>query len=177
LPNGFRVYDSAYPHFITCSIVYWIPVFRREDYFLLLADSLRYCIERKGLRVHGYVIMPDHFHALSSVESGLLPDVVRDLKKHTSKAIAGKLEEEGRTLWLNAMRRAAGASGGVSVWNPDYHPEQVHTRAFFEQKLRYMHENPVRAGFVNDPSEWRYSSAAAYYRDGESLVPITGIEW
>jgi len=102
---------------------------------------------------------------------------MRDLKKHTAKAIAEKLESDGRLTWLNAMRRTAGHEGGVRVWDEAFHPEKVHTESFFRGKLEYMHQNPVRAGYVADPCDWRYSSAAAYYRDEESIVPITGIEW
>lgn len=177
MPQRFKVYDSAYPHFITSTIIHWIPVFRRDDYFRVLVDSLKYCCERKGLRVHGYVIMADHFHAVCSVEDGRLQDVIRDLKKHTSKQFAGMLQADGRSAWLVAMRRAAGEFGGIRVWDEAYHPEQVHTKAFFEQKLRYMHENPVRAGFVVDPCAWKYSSAGWYYLESESVVPVTPIEW
>ena len=177
MPQHFKVYDSAYPYFVTSAIIHWIPVFRRDDYFQVITESLGYCVDHKGFRVHGYVIMPNHFHAICSVAGGSLQDVMRDLKKHTSKLIAAKLEENGRTLWLNAMRRAAGDSGGVRVWDEAYHPEEVRTRPFFEQKIRYMHDNPVRAGFVTDPCEWKYSSAAAWYRDQQSIVPVTPVEW
>ena len=177
LPQHFRVYDGAYPHFVTSTVVHWIPVFCRDDYFRVLVDSLRYCVEHKGLLVHGYVVMPNHFHAVLSQTEGRVSDVMRDMKKHTAKAIAAKLETDGRLTWLNAMRRAAGREGGVRVWDEAFHPEQVHSEPFFRGKLEYMHKNPVRAGYVVDPCEWRYSSAAAYYRDEEPIVPITGIEW
>lgn len=177
MPQRFRVHDGFYPHFVTSTIVYWIPIFCRDDYFRLLIESLRYCVEHKGLVVHGYVVMPNHFHAILSQLEGRLSDVMRDLKKHTAKAIAAKLEADGRLTWLSAMRRAAGHEGGVRVWDEAFHPEQVEKKAFCEQKLAYMHNNPVRAGFVADPCEWTYSSAALYYRGEESAVPVTGIEW
>lgn len=58
-----------------------------------------------------------------------------------------------------------------------FHPEHAHSEAVFRQKLDRMHNNPVRAGYVTDPSAWVYSSAAAYLRSEESAVPIAGIEW
>ena len=153
MPQRYKVYDQAYPHFITSTIVHWIPVFCRDEYFRVLADSLKFCVLNKGLLVHAYVIMHNHFHAILSHPEGLLTDTIRDIKKHTSKQLAHLLERDGRTLWLTAMRRAAGASGGVRVWDDAYHPEQIHTRPFFEQKLSYLHDNPIRAGFVLDPCE------------------------
>lgn len=177
MPQHFKVYDGAYPHFVTSTIVFWIPVFCRDDYFRVLTDSLGHCVEHKGLVVHGYVVMPNHFHAVLSQSEGRLSDVIRDMKKHTAKAIAAKLEADGRITWLNAMRRAAGHEGGVRVWDEAFHPEQVYSEQFCRQKLDYMHNNPVRAGYVSDPSEWTYSSAGLYYRDDESAVPVAAIEW
>jgi len=66
MPQHYKVYDQAYPHFITSTIIHWIPVFCRDEYFRVLADSLKFCVSNKGLLVHAYVIMPNHFHAILS---------------------------------------------------------------------------------------------------------------
>ena len=177
LPQHYRVYNQAYPHFITSTIIYWIPVFCRDDYFRILADSLTYCSTNRGLRIHGYVIMANHFHAICSQVDAALSDVVRDMKKYTSRLISAKLEEDGRALWLAPMRKAGAATGGARVWDEAFHPEQIESKPFFEQKLTYLHDNPVRAGYVLDPCDWKYSSARFYYREETSLVPITPVEW
>ena len=127
--------------------------------------------------IHAYVLMPNHFHLICSHTEGRFSDVMRDMKKHTSKELAAKLEEDGRQVWLNAMRKAARPSGGVRVWDEAFHPEQIHSRPFFDQKLDYIHNNPVRAGFVDEPSHWRYSSAGLYYHEAESPVPVVPVEW
>lgn len=177
MPQHFRVFEGFRPHFITSAIVHWMSVFSREDYFRILADSLKYCSECKGLQIHGYVIMPTYFHALFSQLEGKLSDVIRDMKKHTSKEIARKLSEDGRELWLSAMERAAGNRDGITAWQEAFHPEQVHTESFFNQKLDYIHNNPVRAGYIDDPCDWKYSSAGFYHRETESVVPITPVLW
>ena len=69
LPQHYRVHDQAYPYFITSTIIYWIPVFCRDDYFRIVADSLTHCATNRGLRIHAYVIMPNHFHAICSHEN------------------------------------------------------------------------------------------------------------
>ena len=101
--------------------------------------------------------------------------VIGDMKKFTSKRVAAKLEEDGRLTWLSAMKRAAGGDG-VKVWDEGFHPEQIETEPFLRQKIEYMHNNPVKAGYVVDPSDWKYSSAGYYYRDEDSIVPITRID-
>lgn len=177
MPQHFRVYDGNYPHFVTCTITHWIGVFCRDDYFRVLVDSLNYCCMHKGLMVHGYVLMPSHFHMAASQADGDISGVMRDIKRYTSMEIARKLQVDGRASWFAAMRNAGKASGSVQVWTEAFHPEEVRTRKFFEQKLTYMHENPLRAGYVVDPSEWRYSSAGFYYREAESPVSVTPLEW
>lgn len=106
----------------------------------------------------------------------MLSSVIGDMKQFTSNQIAKKLKADGRMNWFAAMKRAAGKDGSVRVWDEAFHPEQIHSHAFLKQKTDYIHNNPVRAGYVNDPCEWRYSSAALYHRDGESIIPVTGIE-
>ena len=177
MPQRFKVQEGSYPHFITSSVVHWIPAFNRLDYFQILADSFIYCIEKKGLVVHANVFMPNHFHAICSQTDGRLSDAIRDLKRFTSRQVTEQLERDGRGIWLRAMQRAAGNRDGARLWDEAFHPEQICSEAFFKQKLDYLHDNPVRAGFVDDPSDWKHSSAGFYYRDQPSIIPITPIEW
>jgi REP element-mobilizing transposase RayT len=177
MPAGFKVYEQDAIHFITSTVIHWIPVFNREDYFQVLADSFRHCIESRGLQVHSYVFMPNHFHAICSQPEGNLSHVIGDMKRYTSRQITKMLETDARAIWLRAVRNAADSDAQAKVWNDAFHPEQVYSEAFFQQKCDYIHSNPVRAGFVDDPSAWKYSSAGFYYRDIESIIPITPIEW
>ena len=177
MPLRFKVHENAFPHFITTATVHWIPVFVRDDYFRVLADSLTYCAEHKGLAIHGYVLMPHHFHAICSQKEGKIVEVVRDLKGFTSRRLAPMLESDGKRSWIQAMRNAGATRAEIKIWQDHFHPEQVYSQEFFEQKLRYMHDNPVRAGFVVDPCAWKYSSAGLYYLNEASQIPITPIEW
>ncbi len=177
MSGGNKVHDGSHPHFITSTVTYWLPIFCREDYFHVLADSFRHCVREKGLVVHAYVLMPNHFHAIASQIDGRLSDVMRDLKGYTSRQLAKGLADDGRTVWLRALRRAGGDEVAVKLWQDDYHPEQVHSKEFCQQKLDYIHANPVRAGYVDDPCDWRYSSAGFYYRDSEPLIPVEPVDW
>ncbi|MEN6372891.1 MAG: transposase [Armatimonadota bacterium] len=177
LTNRFRVQEKNFPYFITSAVTYWLPVFSKEDYFRLLADGLQYCVEHKGLLVHAYVIMPNHFHIISSHQDGKLPSVITDLKGYTSRQIAAKLEEDGRTVWLRALKAAGKQEIKIKFWQDGYHPEQVYSEEFFMQKVNYIHNNPVRAGFVSDPWMWKYSSAGFYYKEEEPVIPISPLMW
>ena len=177
LPKHFRVHEGCYPHFITNVVPHWIPIFSGEDYFRILVDTLTFCAANKGLLIHGYVLMPNHYHLLCSQEDAKLSEVIRDMKGYTSRLIAPKLREDGRLDWLRALTRRLADGERISVWQEEFHPEQVYSQPFFEQKLNYIHDNPVRAGFVEKVEDWKYSSAGFYYSDKPSPIPMTPIQW
>ena len=177
MPTRFKVHCSAYPHFITSTTTYWLPIFSKDAYFDILVQSFRYCIENKGLVLHDYVFMPNHFHVICSMAAGDLADVIRDIKGFTSKQIAVLLKSDGRSKWLYALEWAGGDETDVKVWQDGFHPELIHSLAFYEQKRRYVYENPVRAGYVEDMLDWRYSSARYWYTEGESVLPLEAIDW
>ena len=95
--------DQSAMHFITCTVVQWADVFTRRAYIEIIEDSLNFCIEHKGLIVHGYVVMSNHIHFLIQAKDNNLSDVLRDFKKFTSQRITKAIEEnekESRKRWL-----------------------------------------------------------------------------
>ncbi len=175
MPQRFKVHEPLRPHFITSTVLHWIPVFCRDDYFHVLVDSLNHCVHNRALAVHAYVLMPNHFHLICSHPEGDLSGVVRDVKRYTSRQLTRMLERDTRDVWLRAMQRAAG-TGQAKLWEDTFHPEQIHSAPFLQQKSDYIHNNPVKAGYVCAPSDWKYSSAGLYFEDRESLIRITPIE-
>ena len=94
-------------------------------------------------RLIAWVIMPNHVHALvEQVEGWRLGDVVRSWKTYAAKAI-------------NARR-----SGSGIVWAKDYFDRFIRDEAHFLNTVRYIEENPVKAGLAVQPSDWPFSSAA-----------------
>ena len=95
-----------------------------------------------------------------------LHTVMRDFKRFTSRAIHDRLKQDGRITslgWLEtATQRARRQHGELGLWQDGFHPQALFSRDVFEQKLNYLHENPVRKGLVRRPDDWWYSSAAFY---------------
>ena len=89
------------PHFVTCipiSIgINWIDVFSKEQYKEIVIESLKYCIEAKGLNLHEWVIMRNHLHLIvNAKEDQKLADIIRDFKKYTSKQIIKAIFEKSK---------------------------------------------------------------------------------
>lgn len=87
MPQPCKVHEPHYPHFVTSTIVHLIPVFRRDEYFRVLTNSLNYCVEHRGLRIHAFVVMPDHTHLIRSHLDGDISGVIRDIKRFTSRQL------------------------------------------------------------------------------------------
>ena len=168
MSEKYKVGDSQIPHFITFTIIDWVDLLTRLVYKEIIIDSFNYCIKNKGLIVHAYCIMPSHVHAIISSSGSDLNEIVRDLKKFTSKALIKAIQEtsESRGKWLlNKFKYAAKRlKRGVNykVWQDGFHPIELNSNQLQTQKLSYTHHNPVVEGYVFKDSEWVYSSAAAY---------------
>ncbi len=176
MSHKYKVRDSTQPTFITITVVDWIDLFVRQTYFKILDDSLNYCIAQKGLKVHAYVYMSSHIHLIVSSETKELSDIIRDFKKFTSKALIEAIKEfpESRRIWLlkkfqfEAKRIKRGVN--YKVWKDGYHPILLDTVKKMEQRLNYIHHNPVAAYLVYHERDWVHSSYAAY-EDGNIEKP------
>lgn len=155
--------EEGKPYFLTSTIVDWIDLFTRPCYVNILLDSIRFCQQQKGLEVYAYVIMPSHFHMIARCE-GKLSNTLRDMKEHTSKRIIREIldnPQESRKEWLLEKFKLHQNDGKkhYRVWQEGYHPEELYSDRFIDQKQYYIHMNPVEAGIVNRPEHYAWSSA------------------
>jgi REP element-mobilizing transposase RayT len=168
MPTGYEMDNPAGMYFLTFTVVDWVDVFTRKCHRDIVTDSLAYCRKEKGLKVWGYVIMSNHMHSILSAVNGNLPDVVRDFKRHTASKILKQIQEpvESRRDWmLKRFEFAAKSSarcGQYQFWERPNRAKICETQHFTQQKLNYIHLNPVRAGLVDYSHEWVYSSARNY---------------
>ncbi len=181
MPTRYHFGDPERPHFITFATVNWIDLFSREVYKNIVVESLCYCIGHKRLRLHAWVIMSNHVHLIASAEAGAeLSGIMRDLKKFTSRQLIKALEDnlqESRKAWMLWLFKRAGQQNpnntNYQLWQQDNHPIELSTKEMMEQRLHYLHHNPVKAGWVWEPQHYKYSSAIDYSSDIEKgLLPV-----
>ena len=105
-----------------------------------------------------------------SAKNNNLSDVLRDFKKFTSKQLVQSIkanEQESRREWMIEMFNAEGEKNTrnkeYQFWRQDNQPKKCYSEAFSQQKLEYIHNNPVEAGIVDKAEEYIYSSARDYY--------------
>jgi len=168
--KGYIIKDQQAIYYMTFTIVGWIDVFSRQSYRDIFIDSLKYCQQHKGLHLHAYVVMSNHVHLIVSVAEGhSLSDFVRDCKKFTAKRILDDIENnltESRREWMMhqfkhyALRHARNEK--YQLWQHDNHFIELSSPGFMQQKIDYIHQNPIRAGIVYKAEDYVYSSASNY---------------
>jgi len=181
MSSRYKVYDNYQPHFITSTVVNWMDALSRPIYKDILINSLQFCIQEKGLQLHAWVIMNNHFHLIASAKEGYeIAAIMRDLKKFTSRkmieAIAQNPQESRKEWMLNAFSYAGKhnkSNEHYQFWQQDFHPIALTNEDSFRQKMEYLHNNPVKEGIVWQPQDYKYSSAIDYFENKEGLLPLT----
>jgi len=170
MTRRYRITEDSASYFLTSTTVWWTPIFISNLTCDVLINSLAYCQKDKGLRIHGYVVMPNHFHLVVTTPApNSLSPVIRDLKRYTSRELTRVLEESSWELPVRIFRKTGMSSGTgrkYKVWQDEFHPVAVFSEEVFRVKLDYLHQNPVRKGLVRKASDWWYSSAG-FYETGE----------
>ncbi|GAB1445062.1 transposase [Flammeovirgaceae bacterium] len=182
MSEKYKFVDPEGIYFVTQTIVGWVDLFTRSELKHVIIDSLRYCQQEKGLIIHAWCIMPSHLHLIVSTKGEPLSAIFRDFKKFTAKELVKVINRihESRRDWLlemfmdvaNGLKRVT----DYKVWQDGNHPLLLSTNTMLQQKLDYLHDNPVVAEIVDEPEEYRYSSARDYYTKKKGPLEIEFIE-
>ena len=162
--------SDGYNYFLTLTVIDWIDVFTRPVYKYIIIDSLKYCQKNKGLIIFSWCLMSNHLHLIAGTKEGFnLSNILRDFKKFTSKEIVSAIKEnpqESRKKWmLNRFEFAGRYDNKITnykFWQEGNEAKEIHTNDFLNQKLNYIHDNPVKAEIVSRPEDYLFSSARDY---------------
>lgn len=166
--GGYKIRDQFGLFFMTFTVVDWMDLFSRKLYRDILIKNLMHCRLHKDLLVEAYVIMTNHMHVIWQSKPGKLSDTLRDYKSFCTKELIEAIENspERRKDWLlRAFKfhaKGTNQNKDYKVWTNDNHPEQIFSEKFMRTKLDYIHDNPVRACWVEGPEDYLYSSASNY---------------
>jgi len=167
--ENYVIRDQNAVHFITFTVINWIDVFTRAGYKNEIVESLSYCQKNKGLVLYAYCLMTNHLHLVCKVDEPFrLSDFVRDFKKYTAKKILERIwdEAESRRCWLLSAFREAGKYDNrikeFRFWQEGCHPITLDSNVMIQERICYVHENPVKVGIVAKHEDYLYSSARNY---------------
>jgi putative transposase len=161
----YKTYEGGL-YFLTMTIVGWIDLFTRKDYAYFVLDNMAYCQKNKGLEIYCYCLMSNHFHLIASAEKGILSDLIRDYKTFTSKELYKMIidnPKESRKDWMIKLFDEYGKmnpnNNNFQIWQQHNQPVELTDNRMIEQRVDYIHMNPVKAGLVAEPEHYAYSSA------------------
>jgi len=117
--SRYRVQCDPYPHFLTATVNYWMPLFTRPETVNIILDSWRFLQRDTDFRLYGYVILENHLHLIASSEN-LSHDIQR-FKSYTAKQIIAHLEQRRSAKLLELLaffKRAHKQETTYQVWGP-----------------------------------------------------------
>ncbi|HLW68686.1 MAG TPA: hypothetical protein VKS79_25435 [Gemmataceae bacterium] len=159
----YRIFDNQLPHFMTCTIVGWLPGFTRPEAVQIVFDSWHYLQKNMQFQLYGYVILENHLHVIASAPD--LSNAMKSFKMYTARQIIDLLERNSAQVLLNQMRAhklSYKTESEYQVWQEGSKPKEISNTEIMWQKLEYTHMNSVKRGYVDEPVHWRYSSARNY---------------
>lgn len=131
------------------------------------------------MEIYGYCIMPSHIHLIFRSAEADPSGLIRDFKGFTSrkmlKTIEENIQESRKELLLWMFEKAGKKNSNVKnrqFWQQNNKPIELWSLKVFEQKLNYIHNNPVISGFVTNPIDWKYSSARNYGNNDDTILEI-----
>jgi putative transposase len=159
----YRIIEPTAVHFLTCTVVNWLPILAKLQPKEIIVDSLRFLQDKDRLVIFAFVIMENHIHLIAQAHN--LSEEIGRFKSYTARRIIDLLAADGSIGLLNELKTRKlnhHKDSTYQFWQEGSHPEQVQGRKMMIQKIEYIHNNPVRRGYVDEPIHWRYSSARNY---------------
>ncbi len=143
--NILRLNLNGYPSFVTTKTLNNYPFFSNSTNAEILVSGLLFGQRNNWFDLFAFVIMPDHLHLIIIPRGKNVSQIMHSIKSFSSKEINKSSHHEG-SLWQSSFR-------DLTLWSEDVVIE----------KIRYIHNNPVRKGLVSDPENYQYSSANTRY--------------
>ena len=171
--SRYKIFKDRHPYFMTCTIVAWLPVFCRPQAVEIVLDSWRFLQSNERLELFAFVIMENHLHLIASSDN--LAKTIKEFKSYTARRIIDHLEATNAATLLDELRFFKArhkTESEYQLWQEGSHPQEIHNDEMMIQKIEYTHANPLRRGYIDDATHWRYSSARNY-ADKPGLIDVT----
>jgi putative transposase len=164
--------------FITSTVVGFANIFNNQRCRDIFVNCVHFYQARGDFILLAWVLMPNHFHMiLKCSERVNISNVVGNIKRYISRQIGQLYKSPDIRPLLPRIKHAGLKQPGkrTGVWQPRFDSFVIMSEHALKQKTDYIHNNPVRKGFVDEPWQWKHSSASAYVgRPGIDLLVDNG---
>jgi putative transposase len=147
-------------YFITTVTNGRLPIFRDDSCCDILIDDIKYYRKMLDFLLLAYVIMPNHLHLLLMTgDKFSVSKILQKIKGHSGYRINESTNQGG------------------SIWQADFFPKIIGEDESIDAAMDYIHNNPVKHGFVETPDAWKYSSYRSIYLHDHSIIKADILEW
>ncbi|MFP4332281.1 MAG: REP-associated tyrosine transposase [Campylobacterales bacterium] len=170
--SRYKIYEPTHPHFMTCTVLHWIPIFTNQESVQIILDSLKYLQTKHNLKLYAYVILENHLHLVASSDD-IAKDMAR-LKSYTAREMINLLQKRGIKTILEQLKfykKAHKVDREFQLWQEGIQPKLIQSEQMMIERINYIHNNPVKRGYVDEAKHWRYSSARNY-EGSDGLIEI-----
>ena len=135
--SRYRFGEAKYPHFLTCTIVGWLPVFTRPESVRIILDSWQYLHDHDRMSIMGYVILENHLHVIAISDD--LSKEIGDFKSYTARKIIDLLKANNAETILKQLKTEKAhhkTDRDYQVWQEGSHSEEIRKRRNDAAKAR-----------------------------------------
>ncbi len=173
-------HDPTHLYFITASVIEWKHLFGTAEYAKIILDSWAWMQKEKKFLLFAFVIMPSHLHVILKPENRPIGDILQQFGSFTAHEILKRLREQNQTDLLKLFRQEKRDHRHQhSIWQ-DIQAKNIYSMDFLQQKIEYIHQNPISKDWklAEDRADYLYSSAGYYDYGRKPIIEITDInEW
>jgi putative transposase len=167
-----ETYPEYWPQFFTATIYKWQHLLLQDKHKDVIINSLKYLVKEKRIVLNAFVIMSNHIHLIWQPMFGFTPSGIQaSFMKFTAKQLKRSLEKNDQEslagFKVNKHDRK------YQIWKRDSLSIELWTAAVFEQKMNYIHYNPVKSGLCGNPEDYYYSSARYYITGTDNFEILT----
>jgi putative transposase len=159
------------------------PLFLSERFCRSFVQRLEEVRQELNFLLIGWVLMPDHFRVLLKLQPAATtplttPLIVKGRKEETADRILNTLRQNLQhprcRKMLTRLRLPPTVHDGshYRLWQRRFYPFNAFSKNKRQEKLNYMHNNPVQRGLVSAPGDWPWSSWRFYYLQDASILPM-----
>ena len=173
--SRYKVYEPTHPHFITCTVLHWIPLFTRIESVEIILESFRHLQKYDNFKLFAYVILENHLHMIASSDD--ISQSIKRFKSYTAKALLELLQTNRVQTILDQLafyKKAHKTETTYQIWQEGSAFKLIQSEAMMRERIDYIHNNPLKRGYVDEATHWRYSSARNY-EGKEGLIDVERI--
>jgi len=162
--------------FVTFSCYHRRPLLTDVNRCHIFLEEVEHSRRKYGFALLGYVVMPNHVHlVIRPEEETKVGQIVGEIKSNSARRIGVLLH---RTGWHNHVLTPKMRDGEnrFVFWQRRCYDHNCRTTETAKEKINYCHMNPVRAGLVDDPAKWEWSSYRWYAGCVDCVIKIDSVD-